>query len=162
MNARRANKRNRRNALALSLAALFGAALFVLPVDRAQADDFGFSLNLGCFSLNIGSSGDRCDRCPPPAVAPAPYPGPRPIAAAPVPKPAPRPIAAAPAPKPGPRPIAAAPAPKPGPRPIAAAPAPKPGPTGAPAVVRGQAPNPRKPAGRATYTPVAAARAARR
>ena len=149
MNARRANKRNRRNALALSLAALFGAALFVLPVDRAQADDFGFSLNLGCFSLNIGSSGDRCDRCPPPAVAPAPYPGPRPIAAAPVPKPAPRPIAAAPAPKPGPRPIAAAPAPKPGP-------------TGAPAVVRGQAPNPRKPAGRATYNPVAAARAARR
>lgn len=136
MNARRANKRNRRNALALPLAALFGAALFVLPVDRAQADDFGFSLNLGCFSLNIGSNGDRCDRCPPPAVAPAPYPGPRPIAAAPAPKPAPRPIVAAPAPKPGP--------------------------TGAPAVVRGQAPNPRKPAGRATYNPVAAARAARR
>lgn len=136
MNARRANKRNRRNALALPLAALFGAALFVLPVDRAQADDFGFSLNLGCFSLNIGSSGDRCDRCPPPAVAPAPYPGPRPIAAVPAPKPAPRPIAAAPAPKPGP--------------------------TGAPAVVRGQAPNPRKTAARTTYNPVAAARAARR
>lgn len=149
MNARRANKRNRRNALALPLAALFGAALFVLPVDRARADDFGFSLNLGCFSLNIGSNGDRCDRCPPPAVAPTPYPDPRPIAAVP-------------APKPGPRPIAAVPAPKPSPRPIAAVPAPKPGPTGAPAVVRGQAPTPRKPAGRATYNPVAAARAARR
>ena len=113
-NANLANKRNRRrrNAFALPLVALLGAALFVLPTDAAKADDFGFSLNLGCFSLNIGNNDDCCDHYPPVVVAP--------------PKPAPRPIVVAP-PKSKAR--------DKGPQ-IAARPAP-----GRPAVVRGQAPN---------------------
>ena len=118
-NAPLANNRNRRrrNAFPFVLGALLGAALFVLPTDAAQADDFGFSLNLGCFSLNVGSSDDCCDHVPPVVVAP--------------PKPAPRPIVVAPA-KPAPRPIVVAPT--------------KPGRDKAPAVVRGQAPNPRRDA----------------
>ena len=150
-NANLANKRNRRrrNALTWPLAALLGAALLVLPTGAAKADDFGFSLNLGCFSLNVGSSDDCCDHYPPVVVPPKPAPrpivvapakpAPRPIVVAPV-KPAPRPIVVVP-PKPAPRPIVVAPA-KPAPRPalhgkapqIAARPNPK-------AVVRGQAPN---------------------
>jgi len=127
-NANLANNRNRRrrNALTWPLAALLGAALFVLPTDAAKADDFGFSLNLGCFSLNIGNNDDRCDRYPPVVVAPKP--APRPIVVAP-PKPAPRPVVVAPpkgkAPGKGPQ-IAARPTP---PRPV---------------VVRGQAPGPRR------------------
>ncbi|MBQ2790974.1 MAG: hypothetical protein IJE97_15160 [Thermoguttaceae bacterium] len=130
-NAPLANNRNRRrrNAFPFVLGALLGAALFVLPTDAAQADDFGFSLNLGCFSLNVGSSDDCCDHVPPVVVAP--------------PKPAPRPIVVAP-PKPAPRPIVVAPA-KPAPRPLVVAPT-KPGRDKAPAVVRGQAPNPRRDA----------------
>ena len=128
-NANLANKRNRRRRNAFALVALLGAALFVLPTDAAKADDFGFSLNLGCFSLNIGNNDDCCDRYPP-VVAPAP--APRPIVVAP--KPAPRPIVVAP-PKPAPRPIVVAPPKGKGPQ-IAARPAP-----GRPAVVRGQAPN---------------------
>ena len=155
------NKRNRRNRNAFALAALLGAALFALPTDAAKADDFGFSLNLGCFSLNIGST-DDCRDCAPPVVAPAPLPAPAPapIAVVPVkPAPAPRPIAVVPAkPAPAPRPIAVAPVkPAPAPRPIAVAPA-KPAPK-APAVVRGQAP---KKEARATSSPVKAARAPRR
>ena len=144
-NANLANNRNRRrrNALTFPLVALLGAALFVLPTDAAKADDFGFSLNLGCFSLNIGSNDDCCDHAPPVVVAPAP---------------APRPIVVAP-PKPAPRPIVVAP--KPGPRPIAVAPKPAPRPGKAPAVVRGQAPN-RDRNARATYSPVKNARAPRR
>ena len=70
-NANLANKRNRRrNALTWPLAALLGAALFALPTDAAKADDFGFSLNLGCFSLNIGNNDDCCDHAPPIVVAP--------------------------------------------------------------------------------------------
>ncbi len=124
-NAHLANARNRRrrNALTFPLAALLGAALFVLPTDAAKADDFGFSLNLGCFSLNIGNNDDCCDHCPPIVVAP--------------PKPAPRPIVVAP-PKPAPRPIVVAPPKGRGPQ-IAARPAPP-----RPAVVRGQAPGPRR------------------
>jgi len=157
-NANLANNRNRRrrNAFIWPLAALLGAALFALPTDAAKADDFGFSLNLGCFSLNIGNNDDCCDRCPPIVVAP-PKPAPRPIVVAPL-KPAPRPIVVAP-PKPAPRPIVVAP-PKPAPKPIAAAPA-KPAPGKAPAVVRGQAPKTERNA-RATYPPVKAARAPRR
>ncbi len=151
-NANLANARNRRrrNAFALPLAALLGAALFVLPTDAAKADDFGFSLNLGCFSLNIGSN-DDCRACAPPVVAPAPLPAP-----------APRPLVVAPAkPAPAPRPLVVAPAkPAPAPKPIAAAPA-KPAPGKAPAVVRGQAPKTERNA-RATYSPVKAARAPRR
>ena len=130
-NAPLSNNRNRRrrNAFPFVLGALLGAALFVLPTDAAQADDFGFSLNLGCFSLNVGSSDDCCDHVPPVVVAP--------------PKPAPRPIVVAPT-KPAPRPIVVAP-PKPAPRPIVVAPT-KPGRDKAPAVVRGQAPNPRRDA----------------
>lgn len=112
-NAHLANARNRRrrNALTFPLAALLGAALFVLPTDAAKADDFGFSLNLGCFSLNIGSNDDCCAHTPP-LVAPAPLPAP-----------APRPLVVAPAkPAPGKAPQ------------IAARPNPN-------AVVRGQAPN---------------------
>ena len=156
-NANLANKRNRRrrNALTFPLVAFLGAALFVLPTDAAKADDFGFSLNLGCFSLNIGSNDDCCDHAPPVVVAPAP--APRPIVVAP-PKPAPRPIVVAP-PKPAPRPIVVAP--KPAPRPIAVAPKPAPRPDKAPAVVRGQAPN-RDRNARATYSPVKNARAPRR
>ena len=121
-NARLANKRNRRRRNAFALGALLCAALFVLPTDAAKADDFGLSLNLGCFSLNIGDS-DCCDHNPPLVVAP--------------PKPAPRPVVVLP-PKPAPRPIVVAP-PKgkehgKGPQ-IAARPKP-----GRPAVVRGQAP----------------------
>ena len=114
-NANLANKRNRRrrNALTWPLAALLGAALLVLPTGAAKADDFGFSLNLGCFSLNVGSSDDCCDHYPPVVVPP---------------KPAPRPIVVAPA-KPAPRPALHGKAPQ-----IAARPNPK-------AVVRGQAPN---------------------
>ena len=123
--------RRRRNAFAWPLAALLGTAFFALSADRAQADDFGLSLNLGCFSLNIGNNDDRCDCAPPVVVAP--------------PKPAPRPILVAP-PKPAP-----GKAPKIAARPTAPA---KPAP-----VVRGQAPNPPK---RATYNPVAAARAPKR
>ena len=166
-NAPLANNRNRRrrNAFPFVLGALLGAALFVLPTDAAQADDFGFSLNLGCFSLNVGSSDDCCDHVPPVVVAP-PKPAPRPIVVAPAkpaprpivvappkpapspivvapPKPAPRPIVVAPT-KPAPRPIVVAPA-KPAPRPIVVAPT-KPGRDKAPAVVRGQAPNPRRDA----------------
>ncbi len=155
-NANLANKRNRRrrNALTFPLIALLGAALFVLPTDAAKADDFGFSLNLGCFSLNIGSNDDCCDHAPPVVVAPAP--APRPIVVAP--KPAPRPIVVAP-PKPAPRPIVVAPPkPAPAPRPLAVAPV-KPATGKAPAVVRGQAP---KKDARATYSPVKAARAPRR
>ena len=157
-NANLANKRNRRRRNAFALAALLGAALFVLPTDAAKADDFGFSLNLGCFSLNIGNNDDCCDHCPPVVVAPkpaprpivvAPAPAPRPIVVAP--KPAPRPIVVAP--KPAPRPIVVAP--KPAPRPIVVAPKPAPpkgkGPQiaarpapGRGAVVRGQAPAPRR------------------
>ncbi|MBQ9799943.1 MAG: hypothetical protein IJO40_08395 [Thermoguttaceae bacterium] len=155
-NANFANKRNRRrrNAFALPLAALLGAALFALPTDAAKADDFGFSLNLGCFSLNIGNNDDCCDHVPPIVVAP-PKPAPRPIVVAP-PKPAPRPIVVAP-PKPAPRPIVVAPA-KPAPRPgkapqIAARPNPN-------AVVRGQAPS-RERNARATYPPLKNARAPR-
>ena len=127
-NANLANKRNRRrNALTWPLAALLGAALFALPTDAAKADDFGFSLNLGCFSLNIGNNDDCCDHAPPIVVAP--------------PKPAPRPIVVAP-PKPAPRPIVVAPprgkTPGKGPQ-IAARPTPP-----RPAVVRGQAPGPRR------------------
>ena len=133
-NARLANKRNRRRRNAFALGALLCAALFVLPTDAAKADDFGLSLNLGCFSLNIGDS-DCCDHNPPLVVAP-PKPAPRPVVVLP-PKPAPRPIVVAP-PKPAPRPIVVAP-PKgkehgKGPQ-IAARPKP-----GRPAVVRGQAP----------------------
>ncbi|MBR4833869.1 MAG: hypothetical protein IKU86_05995 [Thermoguttaceae bacterium] len=135
--------RRRRNAFAWPLAALLGTAFFALSADRAQADDFGLSLNLGCFSLNIGNNDDRCDCAPPVVVAP-PKPAPRPIVVAP-PKPAPRPILVAP-PKPAP-----GKAPKIAARPTAPA---KPAP-----VVRGQAPNPPK---RATYNPVAAARAPKR
>lgn len=133
-NANLANKRNRRrrNALTFPLVAFLGAALFVLPTDAAKADDFGFSLNLGCFSLNIGSNDDCCDHAPPVVVAPAP---------------APRPIVVAP--------------PKPAPRPIVVAPKPAPRPGKAPAVVRGQAPNARRDA-RATYPPVKNASAPRR
>ena len=80
-NANLANKRNRRRRNAFALAALLGAALFVLPTDAAKADDFGFSLNLGCFSLNIGNNDDCCDHCPPVVVAPKP--APRPIVVAP-------------------------------------------------------------------------------
>jgi hypothetical protein len=157
-NARLANKRNRRRRNAFALGALLCAALFVLPTDAAKADDFGLSLNLGCFSLNIGDS-DCCDHHPPLVVAP-PKPAPRPVVVLP-PKPAPRPIVVAP-PKPAPRPIVVAP-PKPAPRPVVVAP-PKPAPRpivvappkgkehgkgpqiaarpkpGRPAVVRGQAP----------------------
>ena len=165
-NANLANARNRRrrNAFALPLAALLGAALFVLPTDAAKADDFGFSLNLGCFSLNIGSN-DDCRACAPPVVAPAPLPAPapRPLVVAPAkPAPAPRPLVVAPAkPAPAPRPLVVAPAkPAPAPKPIAAAPA-KPAPGKAPAVVRGQAPKTERNA-RATYSPVKAARAPRR
>ena len=142
-NAPLANNRNRRrrNAFPFVLGALLGAALFVLPTDAAQADDFGFSLNLGCFSLNVGSSDDCCDHVPPVVVAP-PKPAPRPIVVAPT-KPAPSPIVVAP-PKPAPRPIVVAPA-KPAPRPLVVAPT-KPGRDKAPAVVRGQAPNPRRDA----------------
>ena len=124
-NANLANKRNRRrrNAFTLPLAALLGVALFVLPTDAAKADDFGFSLNLGCFSLNIGNNDDCCDPYPPIVVAP--------------PKPAPRPIVVAP-PKPAPRPIVVAPPKGKGPQ-IAARPAP-----GRPTVVRGQTPGPRR------------------
>jgi hypothetical protein len=148
------NKRNRRNRNAFALAALLGAALFVLPTDAAKADDFGFSLNLGCFSLNIGSNDDCCDHlAPAPIVVAPPKPAPRPIVVAP-PKPAPRPIVVAP-PKPALRPIVVAP-PKPAPRPIVVAP-PKPAPR--PIVVRGQAP---KKDARATYSPVKNARAPRR
>ena len=131
-NANLANKRNRRrrNAFALPLVALLGAALFVLPTDAAQADDFGFSLNLGCFSLNIGNNDDCCDHAPPVVVAP-PKPAPRPIVVAPAP--APRPVVVIP-PKPAPRPIVGAPPKGKGPQ-IAARPKP-----GRPAVVRGQAP----------------------
>lgn len=112
-NANLANNRNRRrrNVLTLPLVALLGAALFVLPTDAAQAADFGFSLNLGCFSLNIGNNDDCCDHAPP-LVAPAPLPAP-----------APRPLVVAPA----------KPAPDKAPQ-IAARPNPN-------AVVRGQAPN---------------------
>ena len=133
-NANLANNRNRRrrNAFIWPLAALLGAALFALPTDAAKADDFGFSLNLGCFSLNIGNNDDCCDRCPPIVVAP-PKPAPRPIVVAP-PKPTPRPIVVAPL-KPAPRPIVVAPPKGKGPQ-IAARTAP-----GRPAVVRGQAPN---------------------
>jgi len=151
-NANLANNRNRRrrNALTWPLAALLGAALFVLPTDAAKADDFGFSLNLGCFSLNIGNNDDRCDRYPPVVVAPKP--APRPIVVAP-PKPAPRPVVVAP-PKPAPRPVVVLP-PKPAPRPVVVAPpkgkAPGKGPQIAarptpprPVVVRGQAPGPRR------------------
>jgi len=148
-NANLANKRNRRrrNAFTLPLVALLGAALFLLPTDAAKADDFGFSLNLGCFSLNIGNNDDCCDRCPPIVVAP-PKPAPRPIVVAPAPTP--RPVVVLP-PKPAPRPIVVAP-PKPAPRPVVVAPpkgkardkgpqiAARPAP-GRPAVVRGQAPN---------------------
>ena len=139
-NANLANKRNRRrNALTWPLAALLGAALFALPTDAAKADDFGFSLNLGCFSLNIGNNDDCCDHAPPIVVAP-PKPAPRPVVVLP-PKPAPRPIVVAP-PKPAPRPIVVAP-PRgktlgKGPQ-IAARPTPP-----RPAVVRGQAPGPRR------------------
>lgn len=151
-NANLANARNRRrrNALTFPLAALLGAALFVLPTDAAKASDFGFSLNLGCFSLNIGSN-DDCRACAPPVVAPAPLPAPTPrpfVVAPPKPVPAPRPLAVAP------------PKPAPGPRPLAVAPV-KPTPGKAPAVVRGQAPNANRNA-RATYSPVKAARAPRR
>lgn len=141
-NARLANNRNRRrrNALALPLAALLGAALLVLPTDAAKADDFGFSLNLGCFSLNIGSN-DDCRACAPPVVAPAP---------------APRPLVVAPAP--APRPLAVAPGKAPSKAPAVAR---TPAPSRAPAVVRGQAPNANRNA-RATYSPVKAARAPRR
>ena len=132
----------RRNAFALPLAALLGAALFALPTDAAKADDFGFSLNLGCFSLNIGNNDDCCDHVPPIVVAP-PKPAPRPIVVAP-PKPAPRPIVVAPA----------KPAPRPGKAPqIAARPNPN-------AVVRGQAPS-RERNARATYPPLKNARAPR-
>ena len=110
-NARLDNKRNRRRRNAFAWAALLGAALFVLPTDAAKADDFGLSLNLGCFSLNIGDN-DCCDHNPPLVVAP--------------PKPAPRPIVVAPT----------KPAPPKGKGPQIAA-RPKPG---RPAVVRGQAP----------------------
>ena len=149
-NANLANKRNRRRRNAFALAALLGAALFVLPTDAAKADDFGFSLNLGCFSLNIGNNDDCCDHAP---LVVAPAPAPRPLVVAP-PAPAPRPIVVAP-PKPAPRPIVVAPA-KPAPRPIVVAPA-KPAPPkgkapqiaarptpGRGAVVRGQAPAPRR------------------
>ena len=115
-NANLANKRNRRrNALTWPLAALLGAALFALPTDAAKADDFGFSLNLGCFSLNIGNNDDCCDHAPPIVVAP--------------PKPAPRPIVVAP-----PRGKTLGKGPQ-----IAARPTPP-----RPAVVRGQAPGPRR------------------
>ena len=137
-NANLANKRNRRRRNAFALAALLGAALFVLPTDAAKADDFGFSLNLGCFSLNIGNNDDCCDHAP---LVVAPAPAPRPLVVAP-PAPAPRPIVVAP-PKPAPRPIVVAPA-KPAPPKgkapqIAARPTP-----GRGAVVRGQAPAPRR------------------
>ncbi|MBR4105641.1 MAG: hypothetical protein IKK39_16485 [Thermoguttaceae bacterium] len=158
-NANLANARNRRrrNALTWPLAALLGAALFVLPTDAAKADDFGFSLNLGCFSLNIGNNDDCCAHYPPVVVAP-PKPAPRPIVVAPAP--APRPIVVAP-PKPAPRPIVVAP-PKPAPRPVVVLPPkPAPRPGKAPAVVRGQAPN-RDRNARATYSPVKNARAPRR
>ncbi len=125
--------RRRRNAFAWPLAALLGTAFFALSADRAQADDFGFRLNLGCFSLNIGST-DRCDAPAPPSPQAA-----RPIA--PKPTPAPR-IAARPTAPAQPR-IAA--------RPTA--------PAQQRAVVRGQAPKSRE---KATYNPVAAARAAKR
>lgn len=166
-NANLANKRNRRRRNAFALVALLGAALFVLPTDAAKADDFGFSLNLGCFSLNIGNNDDCCDHCPPVVVAPKPVPRPIVVAPAPAPRPvvvapapAPRPVVVLP-PKPAPRPIVVAPA-KPAPRPalhgkapqIAARPNPK-------AVVRGQAPNARRDA-RATYPPVKNASAPRR
>lgn len=160
-NANLANARNRRrrNALTFPLAALLGAALFVLPTDAAKADDFGFSLNLGCFSLNIGSNDDCCAHTPPlVAPAPLPAPAPRPFVVAPAkPAPAPRPFVVAPAkPAPAPRPLVVAPAkPAPGKAPqIAARPNPN-------AVVRGQAPNANRNA-RATYSPVKAARAPRR
>ena len=148
-NANLANKRNRRrrNAFTLPLVALLGAALFLLPTDAAKADDFGFSLNLGCFSLNIGNNDDCCDHAPRPIVVAPPKPAPRPIVVAP-PKPAPRPIVVAPA-KPAPRPALHGKAPQ-----IAARPNPK-------AVVRGQAPNAERNA-RATYSPVKNARAPRR
>ena len=143
-NANLANKRNRRRRNAFALAALLGAALFVLPTDAAKADDFGFSLNLGCFSLNIGNNDDCCDHAP---LVVAPAPAPRPIVVAPA-KPAPRPIVVAP-PKPAPRPIVVAP-PKPAPRPIVVAPPKGKGPGKGPQiaarpnpgrpVVRGQAP----------------------
>ena len=142
-NANLANKCNRRRRNAFAWAALLGAALFVLPTDAAKADDFGFSLNLGCFSLNIGNNDDCCDHAP---LVVAPAPAPRPIVVAP-PKPAPRPIVVAPAP--APRPIVGAP-PKPAPRPIVVAPPKGKGPGKGPQiaarpnpgrpVVRGQAP----------------------
>ena len=145
-NARLDNKRNRRRRNAFAWAALLGAALFVLPTDAAKADDFGLSLNLGCFSLNIGDN-DCCDHNPPLVVAP-PKPAPRPIVVAPAP--APRPLVVLP-PKPAPRPVVVLP-PKPAPRPLVVAPT-KPAPPkgkgpqiaarpkpGRPAVVRGQAP----------------------
>ena len=150
-NANFANKRNRRRRNAFAWAALLGAAFFVLPTDAAKAGDFGFSLNLGCFSLNIGNTDDRCD-CEPPLVV-APEPAPAPLVVAPA-KPAPKPLVVAPA-KPAPKPLAVAPV-KPAPKPLAVAPA-KPAPAkgkapqiaarptpGRGAVVRGQAPAPRR------------------